>query len=233
VMLQVDMGYLPYFDFGGYDYHFGAHMVVACGHDPATRQVLIADRDKELYPVALDDLAKARGSKHQPFSPKHRWYTFDFSRKRQPTAAEVRQAIAEQTREMLHPPITNIGVSGIRKAAARVLKWPQVMDKESLRRTLFNTFIFIDATGGSGGGLFRYMFSRFLREASTITGDERLRASAGEFHRIGDKWQQIALAFKQGWDTPEPTAAIQAAHPLLVEVADWEETAWLQLEKVT
>jgi hypothetical protein len=32
-MLQVDMGYIPYFDFGGEEYHFGGHMVVACGYD--------------------------------------------------------------------------------------------------------------------------------------------------------------------------------------------------------
>jgi hypothetical protein len=29
VMLQVDMGFLPYFNFGGEAYHFGGHVVVA------------------------------------------------------------------------------------------------------------------------------------------------------------------------------------------------------------
>ncbi len=33
VMLQVVMGFLPYFDFGGKEYHFGGHVVVACGRD--------------------------------------------------------------------------------------------------------------------------------------------------------------------------------------------------------
>jgi hypothetical protein len=36
VMHQVDMGFLPYFDFGGKEYHFGGHVVVACGYDPAS-----------------------------------------------------------------------------------------------------------------------------------------------------------------------------------------------------
>jgi len=29
-------------------------------------------------------------------------------------------------------------------------------------------FIFIDATGATGHGIFRYMFSRFLREAGDV-----------------------------------------------------------------
>ena len=36
VMVQVDMGFLPYFDFGGYEYHFGAHVIVVCGYDKDT-----------------------------------------------------------------------------------------------------------------------------------------------------------------------------------------------------
>ena len=43
------------------------------------------------------------------------------------------------------------------------------MDADALRWALFNTYIFISPVGGSGGGIFRYMFSRFLREAAALT----------------------------------------------------------------
>ena len=67
VMLVLDMGFLPYFDFGGKEYHFGYHVVVACGYDPQDRQVLLADRDEALHPVSL---AAARGRRAaQPSSP--------------------------------------------------------------------------------------------------------------------------------------------------------------------
>jgi len=36
VVVQLDMGFLPYFDFGGFEYHFGAHVVVVCGYDART-----------------------------------------------------------------------------------------------------------------------------------------------------------------------------------------------------
>src|SRR5512145_1564011 len=61
IMFQVDMGFLPYMDFGGEEYHFGGHVVVACGYDAETAQVLLAERDG-LYPVPLADIERARSS---------------------------------------------------------------------------------------------------------------------------------------------------------------------------
>ena len=231
VMIQCDMGFLPYFDFGDTDYHFGWHVVVVCGYDAETRQVLVADRDG-VYPLSMEELAKARGSKYKPFPPKNKWYTFDFSEKRKPTADEVREAITEQTTAMLEPPISNVGVKGIRKAAKRALKWPEQMGEDELRFTLFNSFIFIDATGGTGGGIFRYMFSRFLREAAEITGDAHLNESADAFRHIGDKWQEVAAIFKGGWEAADPAAVLPQTTALLVEIADLEEMAWGRLREL-
>jgi len=63
MMLQVDMRFLPYFDFGGEEYHFGDHAVGAVGFDEAEGTVTIADRDEELHGVPLAALRQARASK--------------------------------------------------------------------------------------------------------------------------------------------------------------------------
>lgn len=231
VMVHVDMGFLPYFDLPE-GYHFGGHVVVVAGYDPKTRQVLIADRDEELHPVSMEDLEKARGSKFKPFPPRHTWYTFDFSGKRPPEPEEVRQAIREVVTAMLDPPITNLGVKGIRKAARRTLKWPEIMDEEELRYACFNIFIFIDAEGGTGGGIFRYMYSRFLRQAAEVTGDDRLIAVADEFQRIGDRWQVVAETFKLAVRADDPTATLLEIRSPLLELADLEEAAWSRLREL-
>ncbi len=231
VMIQCDMGFLPYFDFDGQEYHFGGHVVVACGYDPITQQVLIADRDEELHPVSMEDLAKARGSTYKPFPPKNLWYTFDFGHKRQPTADEVRQAIAEQVQPMLEPPISNVGVKGIRKAAKMVPQWPEKLDADELRFALFNAYIFISAEGGTGGGLFRYMFSRFLREAAGITGEGRLKDSADEFQRIGDAWEELGEWFRQVSEAPDPTSRLDECVAPLQALAAQEEAAWMRLHE--
>jgi hypothetical protein len=232
VMIQCDMGFLPYFDFGDTDYHFGWHVVVVCGYDPATEQVLIADRDRELHPVSMEDLEKARGSKYKPFPPQNKWYTFDFSEKRQPTADEVRQAIMEQVQPMLEPPISNVGVKGIRKAAQAVPKWPESLSADELKWTLFNTYIFISPVGGTGGGIFRYMFSRFLREAAAITGERQFEKSADEFQRIGDAWEELSEWFRRTSEAPDPASLLGECVAPLNALADQEEAAWVRLREL-
>jgi len=229
LMIQCDMGYLPYFDFGGHEYHFGGHVVVVCGYDPQTDQALVADRDAELHPVPMEALAQARGSTHRPFPPKNQWWTFDFSQKRQPTADEVRQAIAEQVTAMLEPPIANIGVKGIRKAACAIPRWSDVLGADELQATLFNVYIFISPVGGSGGGLFRHMFSRFLRQAAGVTGDPRLAESGVEFQRIGDEWEQLGEWFRCASQSPGPAALLDECAAPLNRLADLEEEAWTRL----
>ncbi len=231
VMVQCDMGFLPYFDFGGADFHFGGHDVVVCGYDPVTEQVLVADRDAELYPVSMEDLEKARGSTYKPFPPRHKWYTFDFGQKRQPTADEVRQAIAEQVQMMLEPPISNVGVKGIRKTAKMIPKWSNSLDADMLRITLFNIHIFINADGGTGGGIFRYMFSRFLREAAGITGDACLNESADEFQHIGDEWEALGEWFLQASEAPAPASLLGECVAPLDALAELEDAAWGRLRQ--
>jgi hypothetical protein len=231
VMLYVDMGFLPYFDLPN-DYHFGGHMIAVGGYDPATRSVLVADRDAGLYPISLDVLAQARGSTFKPFPPVNAWLTCDFSDRRMPTADEVRQAIREVTVTMLEGPISNLGVRGIRRAHEETLRWPKIMGQDELRWACFNNFIFIDATGGTGGGIFRYMYGRFLREGAAITGDARLAGFGDELHAIGDLWQQVAGGFEAASEAPDPAALLPEITAPLPEIADREQAVWEGLREI-
>ena len=228
VMLQVDMGFLPYLDLGGTEFHFGAHVVVACGYDADADSVWIADRDG-VHPVPMADLEKARASTFKPFPPKSKWWTFDFSDKREPTNEELELVIREQATLMLEPPIRNIGVRGIRKAADMVPGWTRTVDSEQLRSALFNGFIFINAKGGTGGGMFRYMFSDFLREAANLTKASHLETTADEFRSIGDDWERIADWFHTQFEAESPERGLNRVSPMLRAVADKEEEAWATL----
>jgi hypothetical protein len=106
------------------------------------------------------------------------------------------------------------------------------LDADELRLALFNGHIFISPVGGSGGGLFRYMFGRFLREAAGITGDARLLEGAEQFRQIGDRWEELAGWFQEVSEADEPAARLGECVAPLKELADLEEVAWRQLREI-
>jgi hypothetical protein len=232
VLVYLDMGFLPYFEDLPDDYHFGAHVVVIAGYEPETGRVLIADRDPELHPVDWNVLEEARGSKFKPFPPQHKWYTFDFSAARPPTAGDVRDAIDEVCRGMLEPPISNIGVKGIRKAIVQTRKWADLLDADALRRTCFNVAMFIDHRGGTGGGIFRYMYGRFLGEAAEISGEPRLAELGKKLEAIGDEWEVVAATFAEAAEADHPADFLEAATEPMHAIADHEQELWEQLAGV-
>lgn len=227
-MLQVDMAFLPYFDFPD-EYHFGGHVIAVVGFDPATGTVLVCDREPELYPVSLAALATARGSTFQPFPPRHKSWTFDVTDQRPPTPDEVRSAIREVAQGMLRPPISNLGVRGIRKAARLVRQWPAQLDVRTLRDACLGGYLSIDAAGGTGGGMFRYMYARFLDEAAGITGEAALSGIGRRLHAAGDQWQDVAALFEKGRVESDPATQLAEISDVLSTVADDEEAAWSAL----
>jgi hypothetical protein len=228
VMFYVDMGFLPYFNLPP-GTHFGAHMVVAAGINPQTSQIFFADRDGLLHPVSISDARLARNSKFKPFPPKNAWFEFDFSHAHKPNPEEFQRAIFETSAQMVKPPISNIGVSGIFKAAQRVTCWPDTLDEALLRDACINGYIFIDASGGTGGGLFRYMYSRFLHEAVDYTGIKGLEEISMAFINIGNRWQEVALLFKDSYQSETPVKYLKEIGVQLRTIADLEKSAWEKL----
>jgi hypothetical protein len=193
---------------------------------------LIADRDSDLHLVSMQDLAEARGSTYKPFPPRNTWYTFDFAQPRTPRADDIRAAIDDVCATMLEGPISNIGVRGIRKTAERVGRWSQMMDQEELKWACFNTYIFIDASGGTGGGIFRYMYGRFLKEAAVLLENGELDIIGSECMKIGDQWQQLAEIFKRGASSEDPAKILPQTIQPLLEIAEREESLWGRLQLI-
>jgi hypothetical protein len=173
----------------------------------------------------MDQLAKARGSKFKPFPPANCWYTFDLSAAHPPAKQDVRDAISQCAHDMLDAPIQNLGVAGIRTAATRVKQWPSVLDKKQLRMALFNLYIFSEI-GGTGGGLFRFMYSRFLDEAAGVTGQSGYADAARAMDACAQGWRAIAAPLEGAFDAADPAAFVPAVVEGLEEVHKKESSVW-------
>lgn len=188
--IMVDMAYLPYFAMPE-DAHFGGHAITVFGIDEFENKVYIADRCKKAITVTIDELKNARCSKFQPFPPKNKLLTIQYPSKIENLGKGITEAISGCYRNMLNPPIKNIGLSGIQKWANLVPNWPKQFNGMNLLRCLFNTFLYIEI-GGTGGSAFRPMYSKFLKEASLILNKPDLNEAVGLFTQSAKLWTEIA-----------------------------------------
>lgn len=237
VMMYGDMGFLPWFNLPE-DYHFGGHTFVICGYD-GTEAVLASDMDSKAcglkkgfyYPITFKQLSKARNSTYKPFPPKNTYFEFDFDHYHEPVKKDIYSSIEQTVEAMLNPPIRNLGIKGIRYAAKEIIKWPDIFNNFELRMNLFNLYVFIEI-GGTGGGCFRYMYSRFLREATEITGNTKLRDIADRIHQAGELFTEIGLSFKDSEKADDLGNRISSASRIFTSIAELEEAAYSNLSEI-
>lgn len=200
VYVFVDMPYLPYLALPEMA-HFGGHSVVIFGLDECENRVYISDRGKKAVAVTIEDLTEARSSKFPPFPAKNKILKIKYPLKIKNLEEGIREAIRECYKNMLQPPIKNIGLAGIKKWAGIVPKWPEQFKELNFLGCLFNTFIYIEI-GGTGGSAFRPMYVKFLDEASEILSEYKLKEVAERFRDSGKIWSEVAAsALPDSWPT--------------------------------
>ena len=120
-----------------------------------------------------------------------------FGENARPESASWRCPVLYQptVESQLRSPIKNIGVKGLRHTSKAILKRPNLFEERELRMNLFSLYIFIEI-GGTGGGCFRYMYSRFLKEAEKITESKVIGDAAEMFYESGQNFTEIGLLFK-------------------------------------
>ena len=236
VMLFGDMGFLPWFEFPQ-EYHFGGHTFVACGFD-GKETVLCSDMEpassgqkKGFYhPVTLEQLKKARGSAFKPFPPQNAYFEFDFSGYHQPESEDIYSAMKQTIDSQMNPPIKNIGIKGIKHTSKELLKWPDIFSDHELRMNLFTLYIFIEV-GGTGGGCFRYMYSRFLKESAVITNNDKLLGPAEKFEKAGKLFSATGLLFKDSEKAGDLRERIKKASENFNDIYGIETDAFNELSE--
>ncbi|MFQ5758545.1 MAG: BtrH N-terminal domain-containing protein [Candidatus Bathyarchaeia archaeon] len=229
VMIHVDMPYLNYLGLSE-EAHFGAHSVVVAGIDEEEEVVYIADTNfKGLQTATLEELEKARSSKAKPFPPQNKWFTFNFPSKLSSIHDAIKRAVEQTLKNMLNPPIKNLGIKGIRHLASELLRWPRQYPPKQFAFGCEMTYIYLEEAG-TGGGCFRHLYSRFLEEAGNVLKNKHLVASSKEYYEVGKKWTEVAHLIKQMPQTR--VANSRKAKDLLLKIADDEERILCTLNMV-
>lgn len=191
--VNVDMPYLSYLCLPE-EAHFGGHVVDVYGIDEVNDTVFISDRLKNPSRATIKELVEARGSKHPPFAAKNKMLRFEFPGDLRDLREVLPEAIGQNMSEILNPPIKNLGVKAFELVPKRLKEWPKLYKNSDLLMAMFNAYLYIEKSG-TGGGLFRRMYSRFLMEASEILNLPDLTSISSQIAEAAEKWTQAAKLF--------------------------------------
>jgi hypothetical protein len=200
VLVNVDASELPYLRerFNLFEHvRYGGHRVTIVGYDAEKKQAILSDYLwNEPQIVSWEELEKARGSEAGQMPAENLFFTFLLPEKIIPLETAVLNGISLNVQAMLHPWYEVLGLSGLKKFCTRVLSWPRFMPEAMAMKNAQMTYMMMEVVG-TGGGNFRRLFARFLREAEPLLGEPRMAEACQHYARLGNLWKEIAYLLKE------------------------------------
>jgi len=231
VITFVDMAYLPYFFSENAPYpnenagHFGGHTFVVYGVDEDINEVFVSDRFAKPNTMKIEHFLDGHGSSYAPFPAKNKKLILHPPKEINNLEEMIVRAIKENSISILNPPISNFGLKGIKKFSDMVIRNWSKYDSEKLLLTLFNSFIY-NATGGSGGALFRNMYTDFLKESFQITGIRELDKTSQLYQEAAMKWDEVSITL-----LPDELSSLKKLRDLMIENNRIQEEAGENYQK--
>ncbi len=190
-LVCVDMAYLDHL-LTGEDDHFGEHNFLIYGIDEPDNLAYISDRFHGTSTMELTKLQKARASTYPPFPAMNQMVRFSFPEKLTPLETIIPGAIRENIDALLNPPISNAGLKGVLKWSRELSKYPHIIpEPNNLAHALMMHYIYIE-TGGSGGAIFRQIYTDFLAEAGELLQNDTILNVSEQYAEIVEVWRGIA-----------------------------------------
>jgi hypothetical protein len=180
LILQIDLGYLPYFEEEG-EIHFGGHAITLGGYDEEKGIAFVGDSELEGFQeVSIDQLKKGRSSEFGPKFMRPNNAQFSMTRrqdrKHPPLSAGVKLAIQKVVNNMLRPSMNNNGIQGLKLFVRSIADWKEKLKGETMNnsgrkisraRLMFELMHGYIETWGTGGASFRNLYKEFLEELLT------------------------------------------------------------------
>ncbi|MFX1506780.1 MAG: BtrH N-terminal domain-containing protein [Promethearchaeota archaeon] len=237
--INVDIAYLPYQQLPE-GFHFGQHAVTVVGYDSETSNVLIADTDfLGLREISLEDLTKARNSSYSRFmDPRNFIYEFTFP-EQVPDLIDVIPIAIQRNGQNLLKKSRMMRIFGSTSGIDAITKFTQDLEKLStlsdpVLQTICNEIKGFISNYGTGGGLFRLLYSQFLSESAPICSDPSL-SKLGEYYKnLGNKWEEVAqtvLRIPESSDQEERNQVILVVIDILNKIKLLEEKGAQKLQE--
>lgn len=195
VIARTDLYYLSYYPGR---VHFPGHEVVIIGYEynKSNLHFLVSDSSfDDIKSVPEDELARAMDPQEYPF-PFVRLENFlmpvePFKVKFDEES--IKKSIAKVIQRFRGGLLEFIGLDGIKKFSDELDQWFLYDDSGWVLRFAYQVI----EKRGTGGGLFRFMYSDFLREAGDLLKIKALNEASEIIRESAESWRTIAYKFKE------------------------------------
>ncbi|NHZ92753.1 DUF4872 domain-containing protein [Massilia sp. CCM 8733] len=231
VGLKLDHYYLEYFREKAV--HFHAHYATMYKADEQGAWLVDTEDAQGGGYTSFDSLTEARSAKG-PMSSKSLSVTVADG----PWLAELREnlaarlptaffiALAANAHTYLNPPIKNMGYKGILTTSEKITGWLDEIDHPGEALPIIAMLM---ERAGTGGGMFRRIYARFLKQGGKLTGVKELAPAAKEFDAIADLWTEVAHLIERAGKSGSKDA-LASAGTLLAEISAREQAQFTALE---
>ena len=221
VLINTDLAHLDYFETNT---HFSGHRIVLFGFDDEEDYALLSDSEREEpQKVPVRSLKASRSSSVPPYPMENRWCVVRPEGPLRPLPEAVPLALGKNAREMLAPQGDSAaGVSGMRRMAGEIHRWPEMTGEWAFASRFGYQII---EKRGTGGGLFRRVYARYLGEASSHHPPLAGTGLAEKMVAVADGWTEIAGRLKEISEERD-AGAFSRVSDLLLRQADREQSFW-------
>jgi len=217
VGLKLDCYHLDYFTA---KIHFAGHYVAMYGYDNGKALLVDTDQQGQLVETDLSNLALARNEKG-PMSSRNRSYTIHKTHENFNLKNQLKIAIANNAKEYLNPPISNISYRGIVRTAKEINNW--FKNSPNIKKD-FQASAMMMERAGTGGALFRNLYRDFLGEATEVLKLKKIEAAYNEFKVIALLWTEVSKLFYEIGETENMNYIEQVSNKLKEIAAREKET---------
>lgn len=225
VGLKLDCYHLDYFTS---KIHFAGHYASIYGYDDQFAYLNDTNQQGRNTKTSLRNLELARNERGA-MSSRNRSYTISKNGKVTDLKTIIKQAINNNATEFLNPPIKNIGYKGIFKTSSEIKKW----FKTSIDiKKDFQTSASLMERGGTGGALFRNIYSEFLKESGELLESKELIEASDEYKVIANLWTKVANLFIQIGETQD-IQYLNEASEIFIELSKKEKSVMEKLKTNT
>lgn len=138
VILDVDMYHLPYFEKFYHRIHIPIHHILMVGYDDDKNEIIILDGDRrEAQQVSYNDLEKAWGINVPGFSKNNTFYVINFKDIKD-LKTIVYNGLKKKVQLNLNPPVSFLGIKGIRKLSQEFSNWEKELSQEEYEKSLLH-----------------------------------------------------------------------------------------------